>query len=178
MYRVCTALSLWQGCLFCGQGLKPCLNEACCWVPDLLRTRPPGTRSRPIACVCGTCVSNARRTDDKPVANPYTAVHTRVHHTYRSPFVAYLHHTCRERESKLDTFSGFETFMLLKLDTREAEKKEEEGEFVARTGYTEFVSHTIWAHQMDFEEWKRRFGGQKRVGCPAGICGVFASAFG
>lgn len=47
--------------------------------------------------------------------------------------------------------------MLLKLDTREAEKKEEEGEFVARTGYTEFVSHTIWAHQMDFEEWKRRY---------------------
>lgn len=46
--------------------------------------------------------------------------------------------------------------MLLKLDTREAEKKEEEGEFVARTGYTEFVSHTVWAHQMDFEEWKRR----------------------
>lgn len=47
--------------------------------------------------------------------------------------------------------------MLLKLDTREAEKKEEEGEFVARTGYTEFVSHTVWAHQMDFEEWKRRY---------------------
>lgn len=47
--------------------------------------------------------------------------------------------------------------MLLKLDTREAEKKEEEGEFVARAGYTEFVSHTVWAHQMDFEEWKRRY---------------------
>ncbi len=77
-----------------------------------------------------------------------------------------LHHTacplvfrpCRERESKLDSFSGFEQFMLLKLDTREEEKKagEEGGEAVARTGYTEFVSHTIWAHQMDFEEWKRR----------------------
>ena len=48
--------------------------------------------------------------------------------------------------------------MLLKLDTREAEKKQEmeEGEFVTRAGYTEFVSHTVWAHQMDFEEWKRR----------------------
>ena len=64
----------------------------------------------------------------------------------------------RERESKLDSFSGFEQFMLLKLDTREAEKKQEmeEGEFVTRAGYTEFVSHTVWAHQMDFEEWKRR----------------------
>lgn len=64
----------------------------------------------------------------------------------------------RERESKLDTFSGFEQFMLLKLDTREAEKKEgeEDGAAVARAGYTEFVSHTVWAHQMDFEEWKRR----------------------
>lgn len=48
--------------------------------------------------------------------------------------------------------------MLLKLDTREEEKKagEEEGQAVARAGYTEFVSHTVWAHQMDFEEWKRR----------------------
>ena len=48
--------------------------------------------------------------------------------------------------------------MLLKLDTREAEKKEgeEDGAAVARAGYTEFVSHTVWAHQMDFEEWKRR----------------------
>lgn len=64
----------------------------------------------------------------------------------------------RERESKLDNFPGFEQFMLLKLDTREAEKKEEEegGEVVARAGYTEFVSHTVWAHQIDFEEWKRR----------------------
>eukprot|EP00903_Cladosiphon_okamuranus_P012601 g11792.t1 len=63
----------------------------------------------------------------------------------------------RERESKLDSFSGFEQFMLLKLDTREAEKKEgeEEGESVPSAGYTEFVSHTVWAHQMDFEEWKR-----------------------
>lgn len=48
--------------------------------------------------------------------------------------------------------------MLLKLDTREAERKEEEGgQVVARPGYTEFVSHTVWAHQMDFEEWKRRY---------------------
>ncbi|CAM9900883.1 unnamed protein product [Ectocarpus sp. 12 AP-2014] len=62
----------------------------------------------------------------------------------------------RERESKLASFSGFEQFMLLRLDTREAEKKEEEeGAPAARPGYTEFVSHTTWAHQMDFEEWKR-----------------------
>ncbi|CAN0305434.1 unnamed protein product, partial [Ectocarpus fasciculatus] len=58
----------------------------------------------------------------------------------------------RERESKLDSVSGFEQFMLLRLDTREADKKEEEeGGTAARKGYTEFVSHTIWAHQMDFE---------------------------
>ncbi|CAM9427018.1 unnamed protein product [Scytosiphon promiscuus] len=69
----------------------------------------------------------------------------------------------RERESKLDSFSGFEQFMLLKLDTREVE-----GELVARTGYTEFVSHTIWAHQMDFEEWKRSQAFKKSHGGSGG----------
>ena len=60
--------------------------------------------------------------------------------------------------------------MLLKLDTREADKKEEEGEVVARAGYTEFVSHTVWAHQMDFEEWKRRYSSASDVDrtCPEG----------
>lgn len=56
--------------------------------------------------------------------------------------------------------------MLLRLDTREAEKKEEEeGAPAARPGYTEFVSHTTWAHQMDFEEWKRRCEEAERACC-------------
>lgn len=56
--------------------------------------------------------------------------------------------------------------MLLRLDTRDAEKKEgEEGGAASRPGYTEFVSHTTWAHQMDFEEWKRRCEEAKRACC-------------
>ena len=61
----------------------------------------------------------------------------------------------RERESSLADFSGFEQFMLLKIDNG---KEEEEGGDISpnNPGYTQFVSHTVWAHQMDFEEWKRR----------------------
>lgn len=61
----------------------------------------------------------------------------------------------RERESSLANFSGFEQFMLLKID--EEKEEDEEGEMRRKNpGYTQFVSQTTWAHQMDFEEWKRR----------------------
>ncbi|CAM9913253.1 unnamed protein product [Laminaria digitata] len=60
----------------------------------------------------------------------------------------------RERESSLADFSGFEQFMLLKIDNDKEE--DAEGNMISKNpGYTQFVSHTVWAHQMDFEEWKR-----------------------
>ncbi|CAM9560530.1 unnamed protein product, partial [Laminaria digitata] len=62
----------------------------------------------------------------------------------------------RERESSLADFSGFEQFMLLKIDN--GKEEDAEGNMISKNpGYTQFVSHTVWAHQMDFEEWKRRY---------------------
>lgn len=63
----------------------------------------------------------------------------------------------RERESTLADFSGFEQFMLLRIDEGK-EENEEGGASRNNPGYTQFISHTTWAHQMDFEEWKRRWG--------------------
>lgn len=60
----------------------------------------------------------------------------------------------RERESKLQNFSGFERFMLLKVDT--GGEGGEEGGAAAKLGYTEFVSHTTWKHKLDFEDWRQR----------------------
>lgn len=47
--------------------------------------------------------------------------------------------------------------MLLKVDDGETQEGEEPK--ANKAGYTEFISHTTWAHQMDFEEWKKRYDG-------------------
>lgn len=64
-------------------------------------------------------------------------------------------HPNRERESSLAEFSGFKQFMLLKVDNG---KEEEEGVDLSRNslGYTQFITHTVWAHKTDFEVWRRR----------------------
>lgn len=46
--------------------------------------------------------------------------------------------------------------MLLKADS--GEQNYEAGEASAnRAGYTEFISHTVWTHQMDYDAWKKRW---------------------
>lgn len=69
----------------------------------------------------------------------------------------------RERESSLAEFSGFKQFMLLKVDNG---KEEEEGVDLSRNslGYTQFITHTVWAHKTDFEVWRRSQDFKKRHG--------------
>lgn len=43
--------------------------------------------------------------------------------------------------------------MLLKVDNGDVDGEETAA---SRAGHTEFISHTIWAHQIDYKEWKAR----------------------
>ncbi|CAM9727095.1 unnamed protein product [Choristocarpus tenellus] len=58
----------------------------------------------------------------------------------------------RERESKLQEYSGFMQFMMLKEDkgTEETEETEEK-----MGGCTNFISFSVWMHKLDFLDWKR-----------------------
>lgn len=66
-----------------------------------------------------------------------------------------FHPFCRERESKLASFNGFEEFLLLRLDSDVQEGGEGEST-ASKEGYAEFISHTTWAHKLDFLDWKNR----------------------
>ncbi|CAM9213796.1 unnamed protein product [Sphacelaria rigidula] len=45
--------------------------------------------------------------------------------------------------------------MLLKVDHGDNGKDEEGGGAAAKIGHTEFISHTIWSHKLDFDDWKK-----------------------
>lgn len=47
--------------------------------------------------------------------------------------------------------------MMLKIDHGDDVDAEEGETAAAKIGYTEFISHTTWAHQLDFDEWRRRY---------------------
>lgn len=53
--------------------------------------------------------------------------------------------------------------MLLKVDHGDNGKDEEGGGAAAKIGHTEFISHTIWSHKLDFDDWKKRcvFGSRR-----------------
>lgn len=45
--------------------------------------------------------------------------------------------------------------MLLRLDSDDQERGEGEST-ASKAGYTEFISHTTWAHRLDYLDWKNR----------------------
>lgn len=46
--------------------------------------------------------------------------------------------------------------MLLKINHGDDGKDEEGGGAAAKIGHTEFISHTVWAHKLDFDDWRKR----------------------
>ncbi|CAM9269024.1 unnamed protein product, partial [Discosporangium mesarthrocarpum] len=56
----------------------------------------------------------------------------------------------RERESKLQSTSGFVQFMILKEDA----EKDDNSEEVVGGEYTNYVSYTTWMHKLDFQAWR------------------------